>query len=79
MSLHGNHSLENSHCQSGNIPTTLSVHPSVYYRRMCVIHNTLASSKVEWREHDLGTAVVIEITDYSAVKQIYELLYVDTV
>jgi len=79
MSLHGNHSLENSHCQSNSIPTTISVHPSVYYRRMCDIHTTLASSKVEWREHDLGTAVVIETTDYSAVKRIYELLYADTV
>ena len=79
MSPHGNLSLGKSHCQTGNIPTTLSVHPSVYYRRMCDIHTTLANSKIEWREHDLGTAVVIEITDYSAVKQIYELLYVDTV
>ena len=77
MLLHGNHSLENSHCLSDSIPTTISVHPSVYYRRMYDIHTTLASSKVEWREHDLGTAVVIETTDYSAVKQIYELLYVD--
>ena len=78
MSLHGNHSLENSHCQSNRSPTTLSVHPSVYYRRMHDIHTTLVNSNVEWEEHDLGTAVVIEITDYSAVKQIYELLYVDT-